>query len=182
MEESIVYSQEETTARLNDFLGELARRFGDPSWALVGVHRRGDLLAERLLARIQKQKGIELPLGVVDITLYRDDFSPDRPQPRVRPSRIPFSVQGARILLIDDVFQTGRTIRAALDQLADFGRPRRVVLAVFIDRCMRELPISPDYVQLTVERPPEEMVQLRLSELDGRDEVVVVPAGGELRD
>ena len=178
MELSIVHNEEETGRHLDEFLGDLTRRFGNATWSLVGIHRRGDLLAERLRSRIQREKGVELPLGVLDITLYRDDFDPDRPQPTVSPSRIPFSLDGSHILLIDDVFQTGRTIRAALDQLADFGRPRRVILAVFIDRRMRELPICPDHVGITVERPPHEMVQLHLAEIDDRDEVVAVQTQG----
>ncbi len=177
--DSVVYDGQQTGELLEAFLADLTRRYGDPSWSLVGIHRRGDILAERLRARIHQERDFEPPLGVLDITLYRDDFSPDRPQPTVRPSRIPFSVDGARILLLDDVFQTGRTIRAALDQLADFGRPRRVILAVFVDRRMRELPICPDHVGVTLERPLHEMVQLRLKEIDGRDEVVARQVGEE---
>ncbi|MGE3165821.1 MAG: bifunctional pyr operon transcriptional regulator/uracil phosphoribosyltransferase PyrR [Planctomycetota bacterium] len=165
----------ETTARLLDaFLADLEHRVTEPGWALVGIQRRGDLLAERLRSRVRARGGPELPFGVLDITLYRDDFSPGRTQPTVRPSQIPFDVEGARILLIDDVFQTGRTIRAALQQISDFGRPRQVALAVFIDREQRELPICPDHVGVLIARDPEDRVQLRLQEIDGQDEVVVL--------
>ena len=150
----------------------LAEDGAEGGWCLVGIQRRGDILAARLRERLLA-RGVELEIGTLDITLYRDDFSPDQPQPLPGPSNIPFAVDGARVLLIDDVFQTGRTIRAALTQLADFGRARQVVLAVFIERALRELPISPDIVGLQVERAPEERVQLRLRELDDKDEVVV---------
>ena len=179
MRESRIYGEEETTALLDSFLDELCDVYGAGDWALVGIHRRGDLVAERLRQRIQARRDVRVDLGVLDITLYRDDFHPDRPQPMVRPSRIPFSIDGTSILLIDDVLFTGRTVRAALNQLADFGRPRRVVLAVVIDRRMRELPICPDHVGAVVERPGEELVQLRLREIDDRDEVLASrPEGG----
>lgn len=164
-----------TTRELLDaFLADLEQRVAEPGWVLLGIQRRGDVLAARLRARVLEKGGPELPLGVLDITLYRDDFSPGRAQPTVRPSQIPFDVEGSKILLIDDVFQTGRTIRAALQQIADFGRPRRVVLAVFIDREQRELPICPDHVGVSIARDPVDRVQLRLQEIDGRDEVVVL--------
>jgi len=131
-------------------------------------------LRNDLRQRIIRSGGEVSELGVIDITLYRDDFSPDRPQPTVRPSRIPFDIDGANILLVDDVFQSGRTIRAALTQLADFGRPRRVVLAVFIDRMQRELPICPDVVGLEIDRAWNQHVQLRLREVDGCDQITVV--------
>ncbi|MEM7167008.1 MAG: bifunctional pyr operon transcriptional regulator/uracil phosphoribosyltransferase PyrR [Planctomycetota bacterium] len=171
-----IFDTEETARLLNGFLGELQTRYGEGSskdeWAVVGIHRRGDILARRLVDRIVAAGEAAPPLGVLDITLYRDDFSPGRPQPMVRPSDIDFDVNGRRILLVDDVFQTGRTIRAALNQLADFGRPTQVVLAVFIDREQRELPICPDHVGVTVEQRPDERVHLHLAEVDGCDEVV----------
>ncbi len=177
MRETVLYDGRETARLLDRFLADLAALvLGEGSkrrpWALVGIQRRGDILAARLRHLVEAEGGAAIPLGTLDITLYRDDFSPDRPQPTLRPSKIDFSIEGARILLVDDVFQTGRTIRAALNQLADFGRARQVVLGVFIERGMRELPIRPDHVGLVIERPPEERVQLRLREIDGKDEIV----------
>lgn len=167
-----IHDSEETGKLLDAFLSRLEAQVAEPGWSLVGVHRRGDVLAERLRQRVLDKRGAELPLGVLDITLYRDDFTPGRSQPKVRPSQIPFDVDGARILLVDDVFHTGRTIRAALQQISDFGRPRRVVLAVFIDRLDRELPICPDHVGIELPRDGSERVQLHLVEVDGSDEVV----------
>lgn len=169
-----IFDTAQTGEFLDRFFDALIERVTHGDWGVIGIHRRGDVLAERLLARMRDRGLAEPPLGVLDITLYRDDFSPGRPQPTVRPSKIPFSVNDARILLIDDVFQTGRTIRAALQQLADFGRPRQVVLATFIDRRQRELPISPDHVGVFVERPGEEQVHLHLNEVDGVDQVTTV--------
>lgn len=166
-----IFDPAQTREHLERFLDDLEQRYGSGDWALVGIHRRGDVLARRLQARLSA-RGPAPPLGVLDITLYRDDFTPGRPQPTVRPSQVPFDVDGARILLLDDVFQTGRTIRAALQLLADFGRPRRVVLAVFIDRQQRELPICPDHVGVILERPSAHSVQLQLQEIDGRDAVI----------
>lgn len=172
-----IFDSTETARLLDEFLDDLCRRYVDAAeqgepWAVVGIHRRGDVIARRLCDRIAAQGYDAPPLGVLDITLYRDDFSPGRAQPTVRPSNITFDVNGRRILLVDDVFQTGRTIRAALNQIADFGRPRQVLLAVFIDREQRELPICPDHVGVKVEQAPDERVQLHLEEVDGRDEVV----------
>lgn len=174
-----IFNSEETSGLLDRFLDQLQDLYSgtpasssDEGWAIVGIHRRGDVLARRLCDRIVAKGDPAPPMGVLDITLYRDDFSPGRPQPTVRPSNITFDVNGRRILLVDDVFQTGRTIRAALNQISDFGRPKQVVLAVFIDREQRELPIRPDHVGVTVDESPEERVQLHLAEVDGADEVV----------
>ena len=181
MEERVLYDAQQTRIAIDAFIEGLVARYRehvdrspDQPLRIVGIRRRGDTLARRLEARLTAD-GHEVPaLGVLDITLYRDDFSPGRPQPTVSPSEIPFEVEGAHILLVDDVFQTGRTIRAALNQLADFGRPRRVELAVFIDRQMRELPICPDIVGLEIDRPHDERVQLRLEEDDGVENVTGV--------
>ena len=143
--------------------------------AIVGVRTRGVPIAKRLAQNIAAIAGRELPTGVLDITLYRDDLmrQPVGPQPVVRSTEIPFSIYGRRILLVDDVLYTGRTVRAALDALIDFGRPRSIQLVVLVDRGHRELPIKPDYVGKNLPTSPKESVQVRLVEIDGRDEVAI---------
>jgi pyrimidine operon attenuation protein/uracil phosphoribosyltransferase len=141
---------------------------------LVGIRKRGVPLARRLAAEIRSRTGKEVPLGVLDITLYRDDLSLISPQPLVRDTEIGTDINGTRTILVDDVLYTGRTVRAALDALADFGRPHRIELAVLIDRGHRELPIHADHVGETVETDAEEMVEVRLQEVDGKDEVVII--------
>ena len=143
--------------------------------ALVGVRTRGVHLARRLAQALAGISGTEVPNGALDITLYRDDLMRHAvgPQPLVRSTDIPFSIDARRILLVDDVLYTGRTTRAALDALIDFGRPRAIQLIVLVDRGHRELPIKADYVGKNLPTSPEESVQVRLMESDGRDEVVL---------
>jgi pyrimidine operon attenuation protein/uracil phosphoribosyltransferase len=143
--------------------------------ALVGIRSRGVPLARRLSRTIRDITQHDVPTGALDITLYRDDImrhSADD-QPVVRSTDIPFSIDDRRILLVDDVLYTGRTIRAALDALVEFGRPRAIQLVVLIDRGHRELPIKADYVGKNIPTSPSQSVQVRLSEIDGRDEVEV---------
>ncbi|MCZ6689770.1 MAG: bifunctional pyr operon transcriptional regulator/uracil phosphoribosyltransferase PyrR [Planctomycetota bacterium] len=142
--------------------------------ALVGVRRRGVPLAERIREGIKSRTGNDLPLGVLDITLYRDDLSLISPQPLVRGTDIEFNISGMRTLLVDDVLYTGRTVRAALDALSDFGRPRRIELAVLIDRGHRELPIQADHVGGRVETEAREMVEVRLRGIDEEDQVLLL--------
>jgi pyrimidine operon attenuation protein/uracil phosphoribosyltransferase len=141
--------------------------------ALVGIRTRGVPLAHRLQRRIAAIERREVPVGTLDITLYRDDLTTIGPQAVLKETRIPFPIDGRRIILVDDVLYTGRTIRAALDGLIDFGRPRSIHLAVLVDRGHRELPIHADYIGKTVETRPDEMVAVRLEEIDGRDEVTL---------
>ena len=141
---------------------------------LVGIRRRGVPLAERLGASLRRRASVEVPQGILDITLYRDDLSLISPQPQVRGTEIDLDINGTRTILVDDVLYTGRTIRAALDALADFGRPRRVELAVLIDRGHRELPIQPDHVGETIETEAQDMVEVRLREVDGEDAVLIL--------
>ena len=154
--------------------GILARESSLEGAVLVGIRRRGVALAERLGRLLRERSGVEVPQGILDITLYRDDLSLISPQPLVRGTDIAANIDGTRTLLVDDVLYTGRTIRAALDALADFGRPRRVELAVLIDRGHREVPIQADHVGERIETEAMEMVEVRLEEVDGRDEVVVI--------
>jgi pyrimidine operon attenuation protein/uracil phosphoribosyltransferase len=141
--------------------GEIAERGrGVKDLALVGIRRGGEPLAARLAELLQGIEGSAPPIGSIDITLYRDDAATALPNPRIGPSKIPFGVDGRRVVLVDDVLYTGRTIRAALDALLDYGRPRRIELAVLIDRGGRELPIQPDYVVKKVEVGDDERVEV----------------------
>ena len=151
------------------------RNKGVEALALVGVRSRGVPLARRLARSIKEITGDEVPTGSLDITLYRDDLMRHAvgPQPVVRRTEIPFSIDGRKILLVDDVLYTGRTTRAALDALIDFGRPKAIQLIVLVDRGHRELPIKADYVGKNLPTSPEESVQVYLQESDGRDEVVL---------
>jgi pyrimidine operon attenuation protein/uracil phosphoribosyltransferase len=141
--------------------------------ALVGIHTRGVYLSQRIAAAIQAVEGVSVPCGEIDITLYRDDVGRSRARPEVRGTKIPFSVDDLRIVLVDDVLYTGRTVRAALDALIDFGRPRSIQLAVLVDRGHRELPIRADYVGKNLPTARDEHVYVRLVERDGVDEVAI---------
>lgn len=141
--------------------------------ALIGIRTGGVYLAERLQQRIAAIEGSMLPTGILDITLYRDDWSRLSQHPIVRKTEIPFSIDNKNIVLVDDVIYTGRTVRAALDALTDLGRPRKLQLAVLVDRGMRELPIQPDYVGITVHTSADEHVNVFLNETAERDAVVL---------
>ncbi|PYR94950.1 MAG: bifunctional pyr operon transcriptional regulator/uracil phosphoribosyltransferase PyrR [Acidobacteria bacterium] len=153
----------------------LERNRGTSELALVGIRTRGVPLARRIAHSLRDINGEEVPTGALDITLYRDDLmrQPVGPQPVVRRTEVPFSIDDKRILLVDDVLYTGRTIRAALDALIDFGRPRAIQLIVLVDRGHRELPIKADYVGKNLPTSPKQSVQVRLQEIDGADEVVI---------
>ncbi len=155
----------------------LERNRGLDEIAFVGIRTRGVPLARRVAKAIQEISGHEVPTGALDITLYRDDLmrTPVGPQPLVRKTEIPFSIDDKRILLVDDVLYTGRTIRAALDALIDFGRPREIQLVVLVDRGHRELPIKADYVGKNLPTSAVQSVQVHLAEIDGRDEVEILP-------
>jgi len=143
--------------------------------AVVGIRTRGVVLAERLARNLSEITGATIPTGALDITLYRDDLMRHTvgPQPLVRKTEIPFTLDGRRIVLVDDVLFTGRTVRAALDALIDFGRPEAIQLVVMVDRGHRELPIKADYVGKNLPTSLKESVQVRLQEIDGRDEVAI---------
>lgn len=140
---------------------------------LVGIRTRGVPLARRMAAKIKEIEGAEAPVGLLDITLYRDDLTTIAHQPVIHKTEIPFSVDGKVIVLVDDVLFTGRTVRAALDALIDLGRPRRIQLAVLIDRGHRELPIRADFVGKNTPTSLEEVVQVELVEVDGIDRVTI---------
>ena len=143
--------------------------------AIVGIRSRGDEVAERVCALL-KSAGVEFDYGVLDISLYRDDLAHLEENPKLQSSDVDFPIDGARVILLDDVLFTGRTIRAAMDALTDYGRPSRIELAVLIDRGHRELPIQPDYVGLTLETERLDHVLVRLKNTDGEDAVELVKA------
>ncbi|HXV28536.1 MAG TPA: bifunctional pyr operon transcriptional regulator/uracil phosphoribosyltransferase PyrR [bacterium] len=151
----------------------LERNHGTKDLVLVGIRTRGVFLAERIRAQIEAIEHSQIPLGLLDITLYRDDLSEIGSRAAVRETSIPFDLNGKIVILTDDVLFTGRTIRAALDALIDFGRPRAIQLAVLIDRGHRELPIKADYVGKNIPTADDEEVILRLKETDGTDEVIL---------
>ncbi len=143
--------------------------------ALIGIRTCGEYLAKRIQTRIREIEGVDVPLGVVDITLYRDDIGQSLNQPTLKGTEIDFHITGSRIVIVDDVFYTGRTIRAALDAIIDFGRPDCVELACLIDRGHREFPIRPDYVGKNLPTQKGDMVRVRLSEQAYHDGVYLVP-------
>ncbi|RKY32770.1 MAG: bifunctional pyr operon transcriptional regulator/uracil phosphoribosyltransferase PyrR [Candidatus Omnitrophota bacterium] len=152
---------------------EIERSVGLENLAIIGIKRRGDILAERLRGILQKKYKREIPIGFLDITLYRDDFSKIGANPVISETDIKFDINERKILLVDDVIFTGRTVRAALDAIIDFGRPSLIRLAVLIDRNHRELPIQPDFVGKVIETEKEEIVEVKVKEMDGKDEVVI---------
>lgn len=155
----------------------LERNKGTKDLVLIGIRTGGAHLARRIQSEIRTIEKLEIPLGVVDITLYRDDLSERGPQAKIRETEIPFDITEKKVVLVDDVLYTGRTIRAALDALIDFGRPQSIQLAVLADRGHRELPIKPDYIGKNIPTSQGETVEVRLTE-DGhsQDDLVVLPA------
>ncbi|MDR5683012.1 MAG: bifunctional pyr operon transcriptional regulator/uracil phosphoribosyltransferase PyrR [Armatimonadota bacterium] len=151
----------------------LERNRGTEELALVGIRTRGDVLARRLAAAIERIEGGPVPVGSLDITLYRDDLATRADTPTVQKTDIPFGIAGKTVVLADDVLYTGRTVRAALDALMDLGRPAAIQLAVLVDRGHRELPIRPDYVGKNLPTSSRERVAVRFAETDGMDEVVI---------
>ena len=154
----------------------LERNRGTSDLALIGIRTRGVPLARRIAHALHAINHEEVPTGALDITLYRDDLmrQPVGPQPLVRRTEVPFSIDDRRILLVDDVLYTGRTIRAALDALIDFGRPRSIQLIVLVDRGHRELPIKADYVGKNLPTSVKQSVHVRLHEIDGEDDVLLM--------
>ena len=153
----------------------LERNRGLDDLALVGIRTRGVPIARRIARALKEINGDDVPTGALDITLYRDDLMRHAvgPQPLVRRTEIPFSIDDRKILLVDDVLYTGRTTRAALDALIDFGRPRAIQLIALVDRGHRELPIKADYVGKNLPTSLKQSVQVRLQEIDGTDEIVI---------
>ena len=153
--------------------GEVQTKTDLKNLALIGIRRRGVELAARLQNILQK-KSVEIPLGILDITLYRDDLSAVAKQPVVRETQIQFDLDGKDIVLVDDVLFTGRTIRAALSELVDFGRPRSIKLLTLVDRDHRELPIQPDFTGKFIQTESNQSIEVHLKELDGEDKILLI--------
>jgi len=173
--ENTVLDREDVRRTLVRIAHEIVEKTEGEGVAVVGIHRRGAVLAARLRDLVAELLGEPVPLGDLDISFYRDDVSLRGPgaQPVVHSTHIDFGVEETTIVLVDDVLYTGRTVRAAIDALFDYGRPRRVQLAVLADRGHRELPIRPDYVGKNLPTASAERVNVRVEELDGADEVVI---------
>jgi pyrimidine operon attenuation protein/uracil phosphoribosyltransferase len=185
----ILLDEEQLRRTLSRIAHEIIERNDDlDAVALVGIHTRGVPLAQRLRRLVEERSGVELELGQLDITFHRDDVhvrggsSPRRPQPLVRDTKLDFELEGRTVILVDDVLYTGRTIRAAIDALIEFGRPDRVQLAVLADRGHRELPIRPDYVGKNLPTGRGDRIQVELFEVDEVDRVVLVPEREEASD
>jgi pyrimidine operon attenuation protein / uracil phosphoribosyltransferase len=176
--EKTVLDAEDVRRTLARVSHEIVERTDGRELAVVGVHRRGAVLARRLHERLLELSGADIPLGDVDISFYRDDVGlrTGSRQPVVHASHLDFPLEERTIVLVDDVLYTGRTVRAAIDALFDYGRPRRVQLAVLADRGHRELPIRPDYVGKNLPTARAERVNVRVEEVDGVDEVTIVEA------
>ena len=159
------------TTRLSHEIVE--KQAGTAGLMLIGIQRRGVPLARRIAASILEHEGVEVPVGALDITFYRDDLSLVAQQPVVKGTELPTGIDGRTIILVDDVLYTGRTVRAAMDALVDFGRPQAIRLAVLVDRGHRELPIRADHVGKNVPTSREESVRVHLEETDGADEVEI---------
>jgi len=160
-----------TLRRMADEIVEL--NDGTDDLIIVGIQRRGVQLAARIVSSIRDREKVDVPSGALDITLYRDDLQTVGPRPVVGPTNLPWAIDGKAAVIVDDVLYTGRTVRAALDELADFGRPKRIALAVLIDRGGRELPIQPDVVGKTLEVAANDRVDVLVADLDERDAVIV---------
>ena len=151
----------------------LERNRGVEGLVLIGIRTGGVYLAERIREKIEQIEKVRISSGIIDITLYRDDFAVGLPRPLVGKTEIPFSLRDKRVILVDDVLYTGRTVRAAMDALIDFGRPQFIQLAVLIDRGHRELPIQADYVGKKVVTAPQDEVTVIFREVDGQDRVII---------
>jgi pyrimidine operon attenuation protein/uracil phosphoribosyltransferase len=152
----------------------LERNKGAESIVIVGIRTRGEFLAERIARKIEETERVELKIGFLDITLYRDDLLGKLEQPQLKSTEILFNINGKNVILIDDVLYTGRTIRAALDALIDFGRPRTIQLAVLVDRGHRQLPIRADYVGKNIPTTADESIRVHVREADGEDAVLLM--------
>ena len=175
MTDKVVLDAQDFARTLVRIAHEIVERTGDSRIAIVGIHRRGAVIAARVADLVSELRGEEIPLGELDISFYRDDVAMRDParQPVVHASKIDFGIDGLTVILVDDVLYTGRTVRAGVDALFDYGRPQKVQLAVLADRGHRELPIRPDYVGKNLPTGRAERVNVRVEEIDGVDEVAI---------
>ena len=173
----VILTSQEIRRALTRIAHEIMERNGGPDGVvLVGIHTRGVPLSRRLAHSIKEFEGAAVTVGALDIGLYRDDVS-DGVRPSMRPTDIPVDIEGQRVVLVDDVLYTGRSIRAAMDALTDLGRPSEIQLAVLVDRGHRELPIRPDFVGKNVPTAAQEEIEVHVTEIDGVDEVVLLDKG-----
>jgi pyrimidine operon attenuation protein / uracil phosphoribosyltransferase len=181
---TVVLDHDDMRRTLVRIAHEIVEKNPEGAIALVGIHRRGALLAQRLHALTSELLDTAVPLGFVDISFYRDDIAiraGGSGSPIVHATQLDFKIDGPpprTIVIVDDVLYTGRTVRAAIDEVFDYGRPARVQLAVLVDRGHRELPIRPDYVGKNLPTSQEQRVNVRVKEVDGHDEVTIAPSGG----
>ena len=171
--DKVVLDHDDVRRTLVRIAHEIVEKAGAERVAIVGIHRRGAVLGARVRDLVAELIGEPVPFGDIDISFYRDDIALRREHPVVHASHIDFPVEDSTIVLVDDVLYTGRTVRAAIDALFDYGRPRRVQLAVLADRGHRELPIRPDYVGKNLPTARDERVNVRVEEVDGVDEVAI---------
>jgi len=170
----VVQTEKDIEISLNQVCEQVLNRYPRlEEMVLVGIRTGGVFLAERIRQKILQKRGVDLPTGIIDITLYRDDWTRLSQTPEVKKTEIHFPIEDKHVLLVDDVLFTGRTIRAAIDVLLDLGRPRRVELAVLIDRGHKELPICANYIGKTLETSRQDSVNVELKELAGVDQVVI---------
>jgi len=173
---TVILDHEDMRRTLVRIAHEIVEKNPDGAIALVGIHRRGALLAQRVHALTSELLDTTVPLGFVDISFYRDDLAIRPSAPIVHATQLDFPVEGRTIVIVDDVLYTGRTVRAAIDEVFDYGRPARVQLAALVDRGHRELPIRPDYVGKNLPTSQNQRVNVKVKEMDGRDEVTIGPA------
>jgi pyrimidine operon attenuation protein / uracil phosphoribosyltransferase len=173
---TVVLDRDDISRTLVRIAHEVVEKNPDGNVAVVGIHRRGAVLAQRLHAQTSELLAPAVPLGDVDISFYRDDLAIRPSAPIVHATHLEFPVDGRTIVIVDDVLYTGRTVRSAIDAVFDYGRPARVQLAVLVDRGHRELPIRPDYVGKNIPTSLDQRVNVRVEEIDGVDEVTIGPA------